>query len=120
MFYLHCLCRLQRLLRWDAHLPLPQELLGEVGNVSSCDGNVLYTAANYVTFSLRHRRSNEKMNNVQQNKKYNPEAAKETVCSFYSSSPHPPVDYLTQTDADSVTFPTALLFNINTILFLNK
>lgn len=43
---------LQRLLRGDAHLPLPQELLGEVGDVPSCDGDVLYTAANHVTFSL--------------------------------------------------------------------
>lgn len=43
---------LQRLLRWDSHLPLPQELLGEVGDVSSCDGDVLYTAADNITFSL--------------------------------------------------------------------
>lgn len=43
---------LQRLLRGDAHLPLPQELLGEVGDVPSCDGDVLYTAANHVTLSL--------------------------------------------------------------------
>lgn len=44
---------LQRLFRWDSHLSLPQELLGEVGDVSSRDGDVLYTAANNVTFSLR-------------------------------------------------------------------
>lgn len=50
--YLHCLGRLQRLLRWDAHLPLPQELLSEVGDVPSCDGNVLYTAADDVSLSL--------------------------------------------------------------------
>lgn len=50
---LDCLGCLQRLLRWDAHLPLPQKLLGEVGDVSSCDGNVLYTAADYIAFSLR-------------------------------------------------------------------
>lgn len=43
---------LQRLLRGDSHLSLPQELLGEVGDVSSCDGDVLYTAANNITFSL--------------------------------------------------------------------
>lgn len=53
---LDCLGRLQRLLRRDAHLPLPEELLGEVGDVSSCDGNVLYTAANYITFGLRETR----------------------------------------------------------------
>lgn len=50
---LDCLGRLQGLLRWDAHLPLPQKLLCEVGDVSPCDGNVLYTAANDITFSLR-------------------------------------------------------------------
>lgn len=44
---------LQRLFRWDSHLSLPQELLGKVGDVSSSDGDVLYTAANNVTFSLR-------------------------------------------------------------------
>lgn len=44
---------LQRLFRWDSHLSLPQELLSEVGDVSSRDGDVLYTAANNVTFSLR-------------------------------------------------------------------
>lgn len=57
MTYLDCLGSLQRLLRWDAHLPLSQELLGEVGDVSSCDGNVLYTAANNITFSLRETES---------------------------------------------------------------
>lgn len=51
--YLDRLGRLQRLLRRDAHLPLPQELLGEVGDVTSCDGNVLYTAADNVTLRLR-------------------------------------------------------------------
>lgn len=50
--HLDGLGRLQRLLRWDPHLSLPQELLGEVGDVSSCDGDVLYTAANNITFSL--------------------------------------------------------------------
>lgn len=44
---------LQRLLWWDSHLPLPQELLGEVGDVSTSDGNVLYTAANNITFGLK-------------------------------------------------------------------
>ncbi len=51
--HLDCLGRLQRLLRRDAHLSLPQQLLGEVGDVSSCDGDVLYTAADDVTLSLR-------------------------------------------------------------------
>lgn len=54
--HLDCLGSLQRLLRRDAHLPVPEELLGEVGDVPSCDGNVLYTAANDVAFSLRGRR----------------------------------------------------------------
>lgn len=52
MTYLDCLGCLQGLFRWDAHLPLSQELLGKVGDVSSCDGNVLYAAANNITFSL--------------------------------------------------------------------
>lgn len=43
---------LQRLLRWNSHLSLPQELLSKVGDVPSCDGDVLYTAANNITFSL--------------------------------------------------------------------
>lgn len=50
--HLDGLGRLQRLLRWDSHLSLPEELLGEVGDVSSCDGDVLYTAADDITFSL--------------------------------------------------------------------
>lgn len=50
---LDCLGRLQRLLWRDAHLPLPQELLGEVGDVASCDGNVLYTAADDIALGLR-------------------------------------------------------------------
>lgn len=67
--YLDCLGRLQRLLRWDAHLPLPQELLGEVGDVTSCDGNVLYTAANNITFSLRETEDTEFMShNVKRNR----------------------------------------------------
>lgn len=53
--YLDCLGRLQRLLRGDPHLALPQQLLGEVGDVSPGDGNVLYTAADDVTFSLEER-----------------------------------------------------------------
>lgn len=44
---------LQRLFRWDSHLPLPQELLGEVGDVSPRDGDVFYTASNNIAFSLR-------------------------------------------------------------------
>lgn len=51
--HLDGLGRLQRLLRRDSHLPLPQQLLGEVGDVSSCDGDVLDTAADNITFSLR-------------------------------------------------------------------
>jgi len=46
---------LQRLLRRDAHLPLPQQLLGEVGDVPTRDGDVLYTAADDVALSLRER-----------------------------------------------------------------
>lgn len=67
--YLYCLSRLQRLLWWDSHLPLPQELLSEVGDVSSCDGNVLYTAANDISFSLRDRQTETKLAlyNVQHN-----------------------------------------------------
>lgn len=53
---------LQRLFRWDSHLPLPQELLGEVGDVSSRDGDVLYTAADNVTFSLKRNRGEERGN----------------------------------------------------------
>lgn len=50
--YLHSLGGLQRLLGRDAHLPLPQELLGEVGDVPSGDGDVLYAAADDVAFGL--------------------------------------------------------------------
>ena len=50
--YLDCLGCLQGLLWGDAHLPLPQKLLGEVGDVTTSDGNVLYTAADDVALSL--------------------------------------------------------------------
>lgn len=52
MTYLDCLGRFQGLLWGDAHLPLPQKLLGEVGDVTTSDGNVLYTAADDVALSL--------------------------------------------------------------------
>lgn len=43
---------LQRLLRRDAHLPLPQQLLRKVGDVPAGDGDVLNAAADDVAFSL--------------------------------------------------------------------
>lgn len=52
--YLDSLGGLQRLLRGDAHLPLPQQLLGEVGDVAASDGDVLDAAANDVALSLEH------------------------------------------------------------------
>lgn len=54
--YLHSLGRLQRLLGRDAHLPLPQQLLGEVGDVTAGDGDVLYAAADDVAFGLEGKR----------------------------------------------------------------
>lgn len=52
--YLDGLGGLQRLLRGDAHLPLPQQLLGEVGDVTAGDGDVLDAAADDVALSLEH------------------------------------------------------------------
>lgn len=43
---------LQRLLRRDAHLPLPQQLLRKEGDVPPGDGDVLNAAADDVAFSL--------------------------------------------------------------------
>lgn len=48
--------RLQRLLWRNPHLSFPQELLDEVCDVSTGDGDVLDAAADDVAFSLeRHR-----------------------------------------------------------------
>lgn len=47
--------RLQRLLRRNPHLSFPQQLLGEVGDVSTGDGDVLDAAADDVAFSLEHK-----------------------------------------------------------------
>lgn len=47
--------RLQRLLRRNPHLPLSEQLLGEVGDVSPSDGDVFDAAADDVTFSLESR-----------------------------------------------------------------
>lgn len=46
--------RLQRLLRRNPHLSFPQQLLGEVGDVSTGDGDVLDAAADDIAFSLEH------------------------------------------------------------------
>lgn len=43
---------LQGLLRGDPHLPLPQQLLREVGDVPAGDGDVFNAAADDVAFSL--------------------------------------------------------------------
>lgn len=52
--YLDGLGGLQRLLRGNAHLPLPQQLLSEVGDVTAGDGDVLDAAADDVALSLEH------------------------------------------------------------------
>lgn len=46
---------LQRLLRRNPHLTLPQQLLNEVGDVSPGDRDVFDAAADNVAFSLRSR-----------------------------------------------------------------
>lgn len=43
---------LQGLLWGDPHLPLPQQLLGEVGDVPAGDGDVFDAATDDVAFSL--------------------------------------------------------------------
>ena len=43
---------LQRLLRRDPRLPLPQQLLDEIGDVPPCNRDVLDAASNHVTFCL--------------------------------------------------------------------
>lgn len=52
--YLDGFSSLEGLLRWNSHLSLPQQLLCEVGNVTACNGDVLYAAANHVAFCLKH------------------------------------------------------------------
>lgn len=47
---------LQGLLRRNPHLSLPQQLLGEVCDVSTSDGDVLNAAADDVAFGLEHKR----------------------------------------------------------------
>ena len=59
--HLDCFGRLQGLLWRDSHLPLPQKLLGEVGDVTPGDGDVLYTAANHVALRLATRQKDESM-----------------------------------------------------------
>lgn len=52
-FYLNGLCGLQGLLGRDAHLPVPQQLLDEVRDVSARDRDVLDAAADDVAFRLQ-------------------------------------------------------------------
>lgn len=59
MTYLDCLGRFQGLLWGDAHLSLPQKLLGEVGDVTTRDGDVLYTAADDVALSLQQHKKKD-------------------------------------------------------------
>ena len=47
---------LQRLLRGDPRLPLPQQLLDEIGDIPPCDGDVLDAAPNHVAFCLGKER----------------------------------------------------------------
>ena len=47
--------RLEGLLWRDTRLPLSQQLLNEVSDVTTGNGNVLDTTANYITFSLGGR-----------------------------------------------------------------
>lgn len=49
-------CGLQWLLWRNADLSVSQQLLNEVGDVSSCYRDVLYTAANHITFCLKDKR----------------------------------------------------------------
>jgi hypothetical protein len=53
------LCCLQGLLRGDPRLPLSQQLLNEVCDISTSNGNVLDTTANDITFSLGGERERE-------------------------------------------------------------
>lgn len=50
-------CGLQRLLWRNADLSVSQQLLNEVGDVSSCYRDVLYAAANHITFCLKDKRT---------------------------------------------------------------
>lgn len=57
--YLDSFSSLKGLLRWNSHLSLPQQLLREVGNVTACNGDVLYAAANHIAFCLQHKYNKE-------------------------------------------------------------
>lgn len=50
--YLDGFGRLQRLLWWDPHFSVSEQLLDEKSDVPPCDGDVFYTAADHVALSL--------------------------------------------------------------------